>query len=74
MAENLNITKYSDRTPIQHVMNNDTWIGLTTGAFCWWNNDLLTYEGTYGALCNWYAVVNYHNLCPVGWHVPTLGE
>jgi uncharacterized protein (TIGR02145 family) len=74
MAENLNTTKYRDGTPIQHVMNNDTWIGLTTGAFCWWNNDPATYEDTYGALYNWYAVVDSRNLCPAGWHIPTVGE
>ena len=74
MAENLKASKYSDGTPLQYVMNNDTWIGLTTGAYCYWNNDAATYKDTYGAIYNWYAAADSRNLCPDGWHVPTVGE
>ncbi len=70
MAENLKTTKYNDGTPIPNVTDNTTWAGLTTGAYCWYNNDATTYKIPYGALYNWYAV-NTNKLAPVGWHVAT---
>jgi len=56
MAENLKTTKYNDGTAISNVTNNTTWTGLTTGAYCWYNNDAATNKATYGALYNWLAV------------------
>ena len=52
------------------VTDNTTWAGLSTPAYCWYNNDEATYKPLYGALYNWFAV-NTGNLCPTGWHVPT---
>ena len=78
MAENLKTTKYSDGTAISNVTNNTTWTGLTTGAYCWYNNDAATNKATYGALYNWLAVDatanGGKNVCPTGWHVPTDAE
>lgn len=73
MAENLKGTRYNDGTAISNVTNNTTWAGLTTGAYCWNNNDAATYKSTYGALYNWYTV-NTGKLCPTGWHVPSDAE
>jgi len=71
MAENLKTTKYNDgMTAIPLVTDNTAWSNLTTGAYCWYNNDEATYGDTYGALYNWYTV-NTGNLCPTGWHVPS---
>ena len=70
MAENLKTTKYNDGKPISHVTDNSAWAALSTGAYCWYNNDYNTYGSVYGALYNWYAV-EAGNLCPTGWHVPT---
>lgn len=72
MAENLKTTKYSDGTPITY--NEDTWAFLTTEAYCWYNNNEISNKDLYGALYNYYAVTNAHNLCPQGWHVPTDAE
>jgi uncharacterized protein (TIGR02145 family) len=47
---------------------------LTTGAWCWYNNDSATYAATYGRLYNWYAVNDPRGLAPWGWHVPTDAE
>lgn len=74
MAENLKTTKYSTSYAIQNVIDDATWAGLATGAYCWYNNDYETYGGTYGALYNWYAVADSRNICPIGWHVPTDAE
>ena len=73
MVENLKTTKYNDGTDIPLVTDDHEWIELTTGAYCWYNNDAATYENPYGALYNWYAV-NTGKLCPTGWRVPTDAE
>ncbi|MDD4671355.1 MAG: fibrobacter succinogenes major paralogous domain-containing protein, partial [Bacteroidales bacterium] len=73
MAENLKTTKYNDGTDIPLVTNNADWEGLSTPAYCWYQNDEATYGNTYGVLYNWYTV-NTGNLCPTGWHVPTDAE
>lgn len=74
MAENLKTTKYKNGTAIPKVTDAMVWSGLTTPAYCWYNNDSSTYyTNKYGALYNWYTV-NTGNLCPTGWHVPTNAE
>lgn len=70
MAENLKTTKYNDDAAIPNVTLNADWIALTTDAYCWAQNDEVTYKPLYGALYNWYAVET-GKLCPTGWHVPT---
>lgn len=74
MAENLKTTHYNDGSPIPNVTEDTVWSRLTTGAYCWYNNDSATYRNTYGALYNFHAVNNGRNLCPKGWHVPTESE
>ena len=53
-------------------------IGLTSPAYCWYNNSESTYKNVYGALYNWYAVDptsnGGKNVCPTNWHVPTHDE
>jgi uncharacterized protein (TIGR02145 family) len=79
---NLNVSKYSDGTPIPQVTDPIAWQNLTTGAWCYNNND--TANGVvYGKLYNWYAVAGIYDaasasnpalrkkLAPTGWHVPT---
>jgi uncharacterized protein (TIGR02145 family) len=73
MMENLKVTHYRNGDPIPHVTDGGTWEGLTSGAYCNYNND----EGnvaTYGRLYNWYAVDDSRNIAPAGWHVPTDEE
>lgn len=74
IAENLKTTKYSNGDSILNVTESSDWKNLTTGAYCWYNNDSASYAATYGALYNWYAVDNSSGLCPTGWHVPTDAE
>jgi uncharacterized protein (TIGR02145 family) len=73
MAENLKTKKFNDGIDIQNVTVNTDWGVLTTGAFCWYNNDAASYQNLYGALYNWHAV-NTGKLCPQGWHVPSNAE
>ena len=73
MAENLKTTRYSDGTAIPEVTDNADWANLNSSAYCWYDNDSVTYSATYGALYNWYAIKS-GKLCPVGWHAPSQHE
>ncbi len=73
MAQNLKVTHYRNGDAIPNVTDGGTWSGLSTGAYCNYNND----EGNvavYGRLYNWYAVDDSRGLAPTGWHVPTDAE
>ena len=39
-ASNWKCTKLNDGTAIANVTDNATWAALTTGAYCWYNNDI----------------------------------
>jgi uncharacterized protein (TIGR02145 family) len=73
MVENLKTTRYNNGDPIPNVMDAAEWSTLTTGAWCYYNNDEAN-DDIYGKLYNWYAVEDPHNLCPTGWHVPSDEE
>ena len=73
MAENLNVTHYSNGDPIPYITVNAEWANLTTGAYCYYDNNSI-YAADYGALYNWYAVNDSRNIAPTGWHVPTSNE
>jgi uncharacterized protein (TIGR02145 family) len=74
MQKNLNVSKYKNGDIIPQVTDGTQWANLTTGAWCWYNNDSATYAATYGKLYNWYAVNDPRGLAPEGWHVPSDGE
>ncbi len=74
MAQNLDVSTYRNGDPIPKVTDPIQWAALTTGAWCWYNNDSATYAATYGKLYNWFAVNDSRGLAPVGWHVPTDAE
>ena len=80
---NLDVTTYSDgTTQIPQVTDNIEWRDLTTGAWCYYNNDP-TNNATYEKLYNWYAVAGIYDeaslntpslrkqLAPTGYHIPT---
>ena len=73
MAKNLDVTTYRNGDVIPQVTDASEWLNLTTGAWCWYNNDS-TNKSVYGKLYNWYAVNDPRGLAPEGWHIPTAGE
>jgi len=76
MIENLKVTRYNDGTNISLVTENTEWTNLAflgMGAYCWYDNDEITYKNTNGALYNWFTV-NTGKLAPEGWHVPSDAE
>ncbi len=72
MNENLRTTRYNDGRDIPLTADADNWNNLVSDGFCWYNNDASN-KDTYGALYNGYAIVT-GNLCPAGWHVPSIEE
>jgi uncharacterized protein (TIGR02145 family) len=78
MAENLKTTTYNNLIRVPLVTDPVSWAALPTPAYCWNNNDSVSFKEKYGALYNWYAADaasnGGKNLCPVGWHVPSLSQ
>jgi uncharacterized protein (TIGR02145 family) len=80
-VENAEMVTYRDGTPIPQVTDNTEWESLTTGAWCYFDND-----PTKPRLYNWYAVMGIHDaasltdaslrkeFAPEGWHVPSDAE
>jgi uncharacterized protein (TIGR02145 family) len=73
MAENLRTTRYRNGDPIPNVTDKEKWGGLSSGAWCHYDNDP-KHEVPYGKLYNWFTVSDPRKVCPVGWHVPTDAE
>ncbi|MBK9358859.1 MAG: fibrobacter succinogenes major paralogous domain-containing protein [Bacteroidales bacterium] len=73
MAENLKVSHYRNGDSIPNVTGYMQWDGLNTGAYCWYDNEI-SWKDIFGALYNWYAVIDSRGLCPAGWHTPTNTE
>jgi uncharacterized protein (TIGR02145 family) len=73
-TKNLDVAHYRNGDPIPQVTDPTQWANLTTGAWCWFNNDSATYGATYGRLYNWYAVNDSRGLAPQGWYVPNVAD
>jgi uncharacterized protein (TIGR02145 family) len=73
MLSNLDVVTYKNGDSIPKVTDATAWKNLTTGAWCYYNNDS-TNGALYGKLYNWYAVNDPRGLAPNGWHIPTKQE
>jgi hypothetical protein len=67
--ENLDVTHYRNGDPIPFVKSKKEWSNLTTGAYCYYDND-----PEKGVLYNWHAVNDSRGLAPEGWKIPTIEE
>ena len=68
-SKNLNVSTYRNGDVIPQVQDQAAWSNLTTGAWCYYDNDAS--NGTkYGKLYNWYAVNDPRGLAPNGYHIP----
>ena len=71
MTKNLDVATYRNGDPIPRVDDATAWAALTTGAYCYFDNDSFSYAARYGKLYNWYAVNDSRGLAPEGWYIPT---
>ena len=70
---NLDVTNYQNGDPIPQIQDPVEWAALTTGAWCYYNNDPSN-GCTYGKMYNWYAVNDPRGLAPAGYHIPSETE
>ena len=75
---NAQVQTYRDGTPIPEVSDATQWTNLTTGAWCYYDNDPSKEK-----LYNFYAIQGIHDndpttsnkeFAPEGWHVPTRSD
>jgi uncharacterized protein (TIGR02145 family) len=83
--KNLDVSQYSDGTPIPLVTNKNEFYNLKTGAWMYYKNNSKFGE-KYGKLYNWYAVAGIYNneslyniklrkkLAPKGWKIPSKND
>jgi uncharacterized protein (TIGR02145 family) len=71
MDKNLDVTSYRNGDPIPYVPNMAQWATLTTGAWCYFNNNPNHSPAHWGKLYNWHAVNDPRGLAPAGWHIAT---
>lgn len=73
MLENLKTTKFRNGESIPNVTDNAAWAGLTTAAWCDYENSPAN-GNTFGHLYNWHAANDSRNIAPAGWHIPSTEE
>ena len=69
-TKNLDVTTYRNGDAIPQVQDAKAWENLRTGAWCYYENETVTY----GKLYNWYAVNDPRGLAPAGYHIPPEAE
>lgn len=72
MVENLRTSKYANGDPILNVTTQELQ-SISTAAWTYYENNE-QYDLSHGKLYNWYAADDSRNVCPTGWHVPSLAE
>jgi uncharacterized protein (TIGR02145 family) len=80
---NLRTTTYADGTAIPNLTDTTQWVNDVTGAYCWYDNNII-YKETYGGLYSWYAATSARGLAAgqfteggvvsAGWKIPTMAD
>jgi uncharacterized protein (TIGR02145 family) len=71
LTENLKTTKFNNQDPIPLITDNTLWSTQTEAAYCSYQNDNLL-ANEYGNLYNWHVLNDIRNVCPSGYHVPSI--
>ena len=73
LQENLKTTHFQNGDAISLLPFDNDWKTTTESAYIYYNYDL-DLGKRFGYLYNFYAASDSRNVCPQGWHVPTLTE
>jgi uncharacterized protein (TIGR02145 family) len=73
MSENLNVSSFCNGDPITNASDWPEWFNIVEPRRCAYEANE-AYRDQFGSLYNFWAVRDERNLCPCGWHVPSLAE
>jgi len=73
LKQNMRTLRYSNGDSLEFVEEYNKWPQLMEGGCSYYDNDKNNAD-TFGLLYNYYAVKDSRNICPVGWHVPSVSE
>jgi uncharacterized protein (TIGR02145 family) len=73
MSENLNVTRFCNGDLITNASFPSQWFNIVEPRRCAYDANEL-YSEQFGRIYNHWAVRDERNLCPCGWHVPSLAE
>ena len=76
MAENLRTSVFRNGATIPHIIDTVQWVNCFNNQYSAWcyPQNISDLECPYGKMYNWYAVTDQRNLCPAGWHIPSIEE
>ncbi|MDP3359642.1 MAG: FISUMP domain-containing protein [Lutibacter sp.] len=73
MMENLKTTKFRNGELIPNITSANGWANTSFSAYSNYDNNE-RFVSTYGRLYNGYTINDHRNICPEGWHIPTVEE
>ena len=73
LKENLMNTHFANGDAIPEITDGTEWSNTIDPAYCQYNNDPAV-SAVYGYLYNFFVAVDSRNVCPDGWHVPSLDD
>jgi uncharacterized protein (TIGR02145 family) len=73
LIENLKVTHFRNGKEIPEINDSVSWVSAPSAAYCNYRNSTSNVAG-YGRLYNWHAVSDSSELCPEGWHVPSIDD
>jgi uncharacterized protein (TIGR02145 family) len=74
MTKNLDVTKFKNGDIILEVYNDKEWnnaLNKQIPAYCFYDYDKNNYHDK---IYNWYAVIDYRGLAPLGWKIPSKND
>lgn len=74
MAENLRTSRYANGDTIRHSTSALDWVEKRTYAMYAHYNFNEAYDSIFGKLYTFFVAEDNRNVCPTGWHIPSLSE
>lgn len=74
MKENLKVARYNNGDPITTTPDSFNIVNEATPKYQWAYGSQENNAIVYGRLYTWYAIADERNICPAGWHVPSVEE